>query len=36
MLYPVEKAWTRNGFSSKLNKTVSRGDLSCLARTYRV
>ncbi len=36
MLYPVEKAWTRNGFSSRLNTTVSRGDLSCLARTYRV
>jgi len=36
MLYPVNKAWTRNGFSSKLNTTVSRGDLSCLARTYRV
>jgi serralysin len=36
MLYPVEKAWTRNGFSSKLNQTISRGDLSCLARTYGV
>jgi hypothetical protein len=36
MLYPVEKEWTRNGFSSKLNETISRGDRGCLARTYRI
>lgn len=36
MLYPVDRTWTRNGFSSGFNENISTGDRRCLVRVYRM
>jgi hypothetical protein len=35
MIYPIPKAWTKNGFSSPLNENISARDFKCLAAVYR-
>lgn len=35
MMYPIPREWTLNGFSSHLNRNISRRDRSCLVREYR-
>ena len=34
MIYEIPKRWTKNGFSSKLNTTISPGDRGCLLKNY--
>ena len=34
MLYPIPKAWTRNGFSSALNTKLSNNDIKFIRRQY--
>ena len=36
MLYPVDRTWTLNGFSSGFNENISTGDRRCLVRVYRI
>jgi serralysin len=34
MIYEIPKRWTKNGFSSRLNTTISPGDRGCLLKNY--
>jgi hypothetical protein len=35
MVYPFDKSWTLDGFGTKKNENISRGDRNCLARMYQ-
>jgi hypothetical protein len=35
MVYPFDKSWTLDGFGTKKNENISRGDRNCLTRMYQ-